>query len=61
MALLNKYAISSGMENNLETVSLGKGQGPRAEQVIKVRRAAVRLAHLRLEPQKLAILSSLSC
>lgn len=37
MALLLKFAASMGMENQLELVSLGKGQGPRAEEVIKVR------------------------
>lgn len=36
MALLMKFASSVGMENNLEVVSLGKGQGPRAEEAIKV-------------------------
>lgn len=36
MALLLKFAGSMGKENHLEVVSLGKGQGPRAEEVIKV-------------------------
>lgn len=36
MALLTKFAASMGMDNHLEVVSLGKGQGPRAEEVIKV-------------------------
>eukprot|EP00903_Cladosiphon_okamuranus_P017642 g16249.t1 len=40
MALLMKFAASMGMENQLELVSLGKGQGPRAEEVIKVARAS---------------------
>lgn len=39
MALLMKFAASVGMENHLEVVSLGKGQGPRAEEVIKVNTA----------------------
>lgn len=37
MALLMRFAVSMGMENHLEVLSLGKGQGPRAEEVIKVR------------------------
>lgn len=37
MALLKKYATSVGMESNLDVVSLGKGQGHRAEEVIKVK------------------------
>lgn len=36
MALLLKFAASVGMENQLEVVSLGKGQGPRAEEILKV-------------------------
>ncbi|CAM9503223.1 unnamed protein product, partial [Hapterophycus canaliculatus] len=39
MALLLKFATFVGMENQLEVVSLGKGQGPRAEEVIKVAKA----------------------
>lgn len=31
-----KFATSLGMENNVTLVSLGKGQGPRAEEMIKV-------------------------
>lgn len=38
MGLLMKFAASVGMENSLAVVSLGKGQGPRAEEVIRVRR-----------------------
>lgn len=37
MALLMKFAASVGMDNQLEVTSLGKGQGPRAEEVIKVK------------------------
>lgn len=40
MALLRKFAATMGMENQLEVVSLGKGQGPRAEDVIKVNNVA---------------------
>ncbi|CAM9286047.1 unnamed protein product [Ectocarpus sp. 6 AP-2014] len=40
MALLMKFAASVGMDNQLEVTSLGKGQGPRAEEVIKVARAS---------------------
>lgn len=36
MALLMRFAASMGMENQVEVLSLGKGQGPRAEEVIKV-------------------------
>lgn len=36
MALLLKYASSMGMETGLEVVSLGRGQGPRAEAVVEV-------------------------
>lgn len=42
MALLQKFAGSMGKENHLEVVSLGKGQGPRAEEVIKVNTARAR-------------------
>lgn len=38
VALLMKFAASLGMENNVDVVSLGKGQGPRAEEVIKVKK-----------------------
>lgn len=38
MGLLMKFAASVGMEHSLAVVSLGKGQGPRAEEVIRVRR-----------------------
>lgn len=41
MALLLKFAASVGMENNLEVVSLGKGQGRRAEDVIKVQQSII--------------------
>lgn len=41
MALLLKYATSMGMETKLEAVSLGRGQGPRAEEVIKVKFADI--------------------
>lgn len=41
MALLLKFAASVGMENNLEVVSLGKGQGCRAEDVIKVQQSTI--------------------
>lgn len=36
VGLLMKFATSLGMENNVQLVSLGKGQGPRAEEMIKV-------------------------
>lgn len=36
MALLLKYASSMGMETGLEVVSLGRGQGPRAEAIVEV-------------------------
>ncbi|CAM9656208.1 unnamed protein product [Ascophyllum nodosum] len=39
VALLMKFASHLGMENSLEFLSLGKGQGPRAEEIIKVARA----------------------
>lgn len=41
MALLLKFAGSVGKEDHLEVVSLGKGQGPRAEEVIKVSTARI--------------------
>lgn len=44
MALLMRFAVSIGMENHLEVLSLGKGQGPRAEEVIKVRLAKQHVA-----------------
>lgn len=44
MALLLKFAASMGMENNLEVVSLGKGQGCRAEDVIKVQQPTIPIA-----------------
>ena len=41
VALLMKFASHLGMENSLEFLSLGKGQGPRAEEIIKVNRVSV--------------------
>ncbi|CAM9200263.1 unnamed protein product, partial [Sphacelaria rigidula] len=38
MALLLKYASSMGMETGLEVVSLGRGQGPRAEAIVEAAR-----------------------